>query len=151
MKNYKLVLLTAIVSGIATYTYSITDKPKKESPSMAIRYEIIKPSDRPVNEQKKPTKGQTVTVHYTGWLDTNGQKAENAFDSSRKSGRHEFKFIIGIGQVIKGWDEGVMDMTVGEQRRLFIPAALGYGSRGAGAVIPPNANLIFDVELLGVG
>jgi peptidylprolyl isomerase len=91
-----------------------------------------------------PKPGQTAVVHYTGWLD-NGQK----FDSSLDRGR-PFEFAVGPGQVIKGWDEGVATMRVGGKRKLLIPPALGYGSRGAGGVIPPDARLTFEVELLGV-
>ena len=97
---------------------------------------------------KSPEKGKKVTVHYTGWLEENGAQGRK-FDSSVDRGQ-KFSFIIGIGQVIKGWDEGVMAMKVGEKARLTIPAHLGYGTRGAGGVIPPNATLIFDVELFDV-
>jgi FKBP-type peptidyl-prolyl cis-trans isomerase FkpA len=88
--------------------------------------------------------GQNVTVHYTGWLE-NGKK----FDSSVDRGQ-PFSFPLGAGRVIKGWDEGVQGMMVGGKRKLTIPSSLGYGARGAGSAIPPNATLIFEVELLGV-
>ena len=88
--------------------------------------------------------GQTATVHYTGWL-TNGKK----FDSSKDHG-DPFSFPLGAGRVIKGWDEGVAGMKVGGKRKLTIPPQLGYGARGAGGAIPPNATLVFEVELLGV-
>ncbi len=91
-----------------------------------------------------PKTGDSVRVHYTGWLE-NGKK----FDSSHDR-REPLVFAVGRGQVIKGWDEGVGSMKVGGKRKLVIPANLGYGSQGAGAVIPPNATLIFEVELLGI-
>ena len=97
--------------------------------------------------------GQRVEVHYTGWLNVNGKRGKE-FDSSRRrlnpSGRgsRPFVFTLGEGQVIRGWDEGVAGMKRGEKRILYVPAMLGYGSRGAGDVIPPDSNLIFEVELL---
>jgi peptidylprolyl isomerase len=95
-----------------------------------------------------PRQNQTVTVHYTGWLYENGKKGKK-FDSSVDRGE-PFKFPVGAGRVIAGWDEGVGSMKVGGKRTLIIPPGLGYGARGAGGVIPPNATLMFDVELLGV-
>ncbi len=92
----------------------------------------------------QPKRGQTVTVHYSGYLDDG-----TLFDSSRNHGG-PFSFVIGVGQVIKGWDEGVATMKVGGRRKLIIPPELGYGAHGAGGVIPPNTRLTFDVELLGV-
>lgn len=95
-----------------------------------------------------PQKNKTVVVHYTGWLDEDGARGRK-FDSSVDRGQ-PFEFVIGVGQVIPGWDEGVMGMKVGEKRHLIIPPHLGYGSRGAGSIIPGNATLHFDVELLGI-
>lgn len=104
----------------------------------------LKYYDFVVGDGASPQAGQVVTVQYTGWLE-DGTK----FDSSIDHGQ-PFQFIIGQGQVIKGWDEGVLSMKVGGKRQLVIPAELGYGANGAGGVIPPNATLIFEVELLGV-
>jgi len=93
--------------------------------------------------------GDQVSVHYTGWLQKPDGSKGQKFDSSKDRGQ-PFQFALGQGQVIKGWDEGVQGMKVGGLRELIIPPALGYGQRGAGGVIPPNATLIFEVELLGV-
>lgn len=100
--------------------------------------------DTQVGTGDEAVAGKQVTVHYTGWLET-GEK----FDSSRDR-MQPFGFLLGDGQVIKGWDEGVVGMKMGGVRRLTIPAEMGYGARGAGGVIPPNATLVFEVELLRV-
>jgi len=105
--------------------------------------------DTVVGTGAQATRGQSVRVHYTGWLYNDGQQGAK-FDSSRDR-NDPFEFPLGAGMVIKGWDEGVQGMQIGGQRTLIIPAALGYGARGAGGVIPPNATLKFDVELLAVG
>lgn len=123
-------------SGSATDSAAITD----------LVIEEVKAGD---GAEAQP--GQTVSVHYTGWLYEPGaaDRHGNKFDSSRDRGQ-PFQFPLGAGRVIKGWDEGVAGMKVGAQRTLIIPPHMGYGSRGAGGAIPPNATLIFDVELLGV-
>jgi FKBP-type peptidyl-prolyl cis-trans isomerase FkpA len=105
--------------------------------------------DLVVGAGAQATAGHQVTVHYTGWLQNPDGSLGTKFDSSVDHGQ-PFDFPLGAGRVIRGWDEGVAGMKVGGKRRLIIPAALGYGARGAGGVIPPNATLIFDVELLGV-
>ena len=117
---------------------------KLDSANLVTTPSGLKYEDTVVGEGVSPSTRQKVTVHYTGWL-TDGTK----FDSSVDRGR-PFDFQIGVGQVIKGWDEGVSTMKIGGKRRLIIPAELGYGSRGAGGLIPPNATLVFDVELLDV-
>ena len=107
--------------------------------------------DHKVGAGAEAVPGKTVVVHYTGWL-FDPSAAENKgkkFDSSRDRG-DPFRFPLGGGRVIAGWDQGVAGMKVGGQRTLIIPPELGYGARGAGGVIPPNATLVFDVELLGV-
>lgn len=104
----------------------------------------LKYVDVVVGKGASPVAGKQVTVHYTGTLE-NGKKFDSSVDR-----KEPFKFTIGVGQVIPGWDEGVMTMKVGGKRKLIIPSKLGYGPSGAGGVIPPNATLLFDVELLDV-
>ncbi len=100
--------------------------------------------DLTVGNGATATAGQSVSVHYTGWL-TNGQKFDSSVDRN-----DPFEFRLGAGQVIPGWDQGVAGMQVGGKRKLTIPPDLAYGARGAGGVIPPNATLVFEVELLGI-
>ena len=109
-----------------------------------LKYEDVK-----VGTGAEPKSGQTCSVHYTGWLYENGTKGKK-FDSSVDRGQ-PFEFPVGQGRVIRGWDEGVLSMKIGGKRNLVIPPDLGYGATGAGGVIPPNATLVFEVELLGVG
>ena len=108
----------------------------------------LKYTDTEAGDGVTATAGKKVSVHYTGWLSNNGAKGAK-FDSSVDRGQ-PFQFTLGAHQVIAGWDEGVAGMKVGGKRTLIIPPELGYGARGAGGVIPANATLIFDVELLGV-
>ena len=108
----------------------------------------LKYTDTKTGDGSTATPGNKVSVHYTGWLYNNGAKGAK-FDSSVDRGQ-PFQFTLGAHQVIAGWDEGVAGMKVGGKRTLIIPPELGYGARGAGGVIPPNATLMFDVELLGV-
>ncbi len=108
----------------------------------------LKYTDTKTGDGSTATPGNKVSVHYTGWLYNNGAKGAK-FDSSLDRGQ-PFQFTLGAHQVIAGWDEGVAGMKVGGKRTLIIPPELGYGARGAGGVIPPNATLMFDVELLGV-
>jgi len=143
------VALSAAIFSAGGCSKSVESK-KESSMTVSGVGELIK-TDVAVGEGAEATAGKTVSVHYTGWLydeaapDHKGKK----FDSSRDRGE-PFEFSLGAGQVIKGWDQGVAGMKVGGQRTLIIPPDLGYGSRGAGGVIPPNATLVFDVELLGV-
>jgi peptidylprolyl isomerase len=129
-------------------------------PSAARSQEMIDPAtmtktpsglqykDEVVGKGQMPGRGQSCSMHYTGWLWENGKKGKK-FDSSVDRGE-PFLFACGAGEVIRGWDEGVATMKVGGKRLLLIPPSLGYGARGAGGVIPPNATLLFEVELLGL-
>ena len=142
-----LMISAGIFSTTACSEQTATTNPTMETSNMT---ELIK-TDVKLGTGDLATPGKNVSVHYTGWLydaaapDHHGKK----FDSSRD--RNEpFEFPLGAGRVIAGWDQGVAGMQVGGQRTLVIPAGMGYGARGAGGVIPPNATLVFDVELLGV-
>jgi FKBP-type peptidyl-prolyl cis-trans isomerase len=139
--RFKHFFLLFFTLSLGAYTHM--SEAKAQTTPGGVRYEIIQKS-----EGMAAKAGQKVHVHYTGWLDQNGEPGKK-FDSSVDRGT-VFVFTLGQGQVIQGWDEGVAGMQIGEKRRLFIPAALGYGSRGAGADIPPGANLIFDVELIAL-
>ncbi len=137
----KILLIFTLIAGVIILDQNLqaVASDKMVTTSSGLKYQ-----DEEVGTGPEPRTGQTVTVHYTGTLE-NGKK----FDSSVDRGQ-PFSFVIGVGQVIKGWDEGVASMKVGGKRKLIIPSELGYGARGAGGVIPPNATLVFDVELLGV-
>ena len=115
--------------------------PAEVTTPSGLGYTVLEPGDEGA---RTAAAGQRVSVHYTGWL-TDGKKFDSSLDRNSP-----FSFDLGQGSVIKGWDEGVAGMRVGEKRKLFIPASLGYGARGAGGVIPPNATLVFDVELLDI-
>jgi peptidylprolyl isomerase len=138
-----LFAVTATVTASVTVSAD-TSAPTKTSGKMVTTPSGLKYVDIKPGSGAQPKAGQRVKVHYTGWL-TDGTK----FDSSVDRGE-PFVFAVGAHQVIKGWDEGVISMKVGGKRQLRIPPELGYGARGAGGVIPPNATLIFDVELLGL-
>jgi peptidylprolyl isomerase len=136
MKN---ILILFLILPLFMLYNGCSNGDKEVTTSSGLKY-----IDEVVGTGPSPQKGQQVTVHYTGMLE-DGKK----FDSSRDR-NIPFTFTIGIGQVIKGWDEGVMSMKVGGKRKLIIPPDLGYGSRGAPPAIPPNSTLTFEVELLGV-
>ena len=137
---------------LSTVFLAIAATPFVSRPAMAAG-EVTTPSGLRIIDVKQgtgavPQAGQTVTVNYTGWLYVDGKKGKK-FDSSLDRNQ-PFSFTLGQGQVIKGWDEGLATMHVGGKRTLIIPPDLGYGASGAGGVIPPNATLMFDVDLLGV-
>lgn len=143
----RLATLASILSLLATVAFadaSVGGPAKTGTLKAVTTASGLKYYDLKKGTGAEATPGKTVTVHYTGWL-ANGKKFDSSVD------RHlPFTFLLGRGEVIKGWDEGVAGMKVGGKRQLHIPPELGYGARGAGGVIPPGATLIFDVELLGV-
>jgi FKBP-type peptidyl-prolyl cis-trans isomerase FkpA len=123
---------------------SDTKTETKAEPQEVVTSSGLKYVDLKVGDGDEAKSGYAVEVHYTGWL-TNGTKFDSSLDR-----KQPFKFKLGAGQVIDGWDQGVAGMKVGGKRKLTIPPGLGYGARGAGGVIPPNSTLVFEVELLGV-
>jgi len=133
-----------VLLGLMVFAQSQPGGPPPVTGKPVATADGLKYWDTKVGTGATATAGHKVKVHYTGWL-TNGKKFDSSVDR-----KEPFEFQLGGGQVIKGWDEGVAGMKVGGKRRLEIPSELGYGSRGAGGVIPPNATLIFDVELLEV-
>jgi FKBP-type peptidyl-prolyl cis-trans isomerase FkpA len=135
----KAAAAALLMFGVLSITQGATVSDKTTTTASGLKYEDIKQGTGDT-----ATAGKTVSVHYTGWL-TDGKK----FDSSKDRGQ-PFEFPLGGGRVIKGWDEGVQGMKVGGVRKLTIPPSLAYGSRGAGGVIPPDATLVFEVELLKV-
>jgi peptidylprolyl isomerase len=151
MKKIPSALLTGAALALLTFSAPADEKSataaKKES-QMKTTPSGLQYEDTVVGTGASPKTGQTCVMHYTGWLFENKTKGKK-FDSSLDRGQ-PFEFPIGQGRVIKGWDEGVATMKVGGKRTLVIPPSIGYGARGAGGVIPPNATLLFEVELLGI-
>jgi FKBP-type peptidyl-prolyl cis-trans isomerase FkpA len=135
--------LAALCLAQAAYSQD-KDKDKKEEKKEVTTKSGLKYTDLKEGEGTAAKSGDTVEVHYTGWL-TDGKKFDSSLDR-----KQPFSFKLGAGRVIKGWDEGVAGMKVGGKRKLTIPPELGYGAQGAGGVIPPNATLIFEVELLKI-
>ena len=138
----------ALAAALAATTGVLALSESADAQNVVTTPSGLKYIDLKVGTGASPRTGQTCVMHYTGWLYEDGKKGQK-FDSSVDRGE-PFEFPIGMGQVIRGWDEGVATMKVGGKRTLIIPPDLGYGARGAGGVIPPNATLLFDVELLAV-
>ena len=155
-RNRSALLLGIVFSAVALLVLPARADEKTAPAAAAARKETkmkttpsgLQYEDTVEGTGASPKTGQTCVMHYTGWLWENGAKGKK-FDSSLDRGR-PFEFPLGQGRVIKGWDEGVATMKIGGKRTLLIPPSLGYGARGAGGVIPPNATLLFEVELLGV-
>jgi peptidylprolyl isomerase len=148
-KTTALLAATAAVLMLAAPLASADEqKEQKMENKWTMTPTGLKYQDLKVGDGPSPKNGQTCVVHYTGWLWENDAKGKK-FDSSVDKGQ-PFEFSLGMGRVIKGWDQGVSTMKVGGKRLLLVPPQLGYGARGAGSVIPANATLIFEVELLGV-
>jgi peptidylprolyl isomerase len=153
MSRFPTTTLALLLAALSTAS-ALAQAPKKPAPTLKAPEMITTPSGLKYLESHpgkgaSPATGQKCVMHYTGWLSDNGQKGKK-FDSSVDAGQ-PFTFVLGVGRVIKGWDEGIASMKKGGKRTLHIPPELAYGARGAGnGVIPPNATLIFDVELLDI-
>ncbi len=148
MRMWRAGFMAVSAFALAVIGSTIMSDPSSAAPNAVTTSSGLQIIDTKTGTGASPRAGQTAVVHYTGWLYANGAKGQK-FDSSVD--RNEpFAFPVGQGRVIRGWDEGVASMKVGGKRTLIIPPQLGYGARGAGGVIPPNATLIFDVELLSV-
>ncbi|NBS34429.1 MAG: FKBP-type peptidyl-prolyl cis-trans isomerase [Methylocystaceae bacterium] len=137
-----IAILSSLAAGVTPFSMA------RAASEVTLTASGLKIIDNKIGSGASPKIGQTCVMHYTGWLYINGAKGKK-FDSSRDRGE-PFEFAIGQGKVIPGWDEGIETMKVGGKRTLIIPPQLGYGAAGAGASIPPNSTLIFDVELLDV-
>ena len=150
MKRIALLPLALLLTAGVFSTTACSEQAAPPTPKTSNVSALIK-TDVKTGEGAEATAGRSVSVHYTGWLydETAPDHKGAKFDSSRDRGT-PFEFTLGAGQVIRGWDEGVQGMKVGGSRTLTIPPEMGYGARGAGGVIPPNATLVFDVELLGI-
>jgi FKBP-type peptidyl-prolyl cis-trans isomerase FkpA len=151
MKQFLAIIGVVGLLGAASACGGSDSSPSTSGDSGVNNITSLQVTDVKVGTGTEATSGRTVTVHYTGWLynESAADKHGTKFDSSRDRNQ-PFSFALGAGQVIRGWDQGVLGMKIGGQRTLIIPPSLGYGSTGAGGVIPPNATLVFDVELLGV-
>lgn len=144
MKLVTKTVVSVFIAAMLAVPAFAAENLKKSAVKTETTASGLKYVDKVVGKGASPKAGKSVKVHYTGTLE-NGKKFDSSVDRNEP-----FSFTIGVGQVIKGWDEGVMTMKVGGKRKLIIPAKLGYGAQGAGGVIPPNATLLFDVELLDV-
>ncbi|MSN25980.1 MAG: FKBP-type peptidyl-prolyl cis-trans isomerase [Geobacter sp.] len=144
MKRIIKLAVTGILAALIAVPAYAAKEAKKNGTKTITTASGLKYTDVVVGKGASPVAGKQVKVHYTGTLE-NGKKFDSSVDRNEP-----FSFVIGVGQVIAGWDEGVMTMKVGGKRKLIIPSKLGYGAAGAGGVIPPNATLLFDVELLDV-
>ena len=149
MRIYTKFATWGIIALLSSLSAGVMTLPMAQAASeVTLTASGLKIIDNKIGSGVSPKIGQTCVMHYTGWLYINGAKGKK-FDSSRDRGE-PFEFAIGQGKVIPGWDEGIETMKVGGKRTLIIPPQLGYGAAGAGASIPPNSTLIFDVELLDV-